>query len=149
MTPNSQSPYRYGNFRIDKIIAVLDPDADIEFEQRKKKLGSFYAFHGTKSDCVYSIFRNSLRDLSNSHLMTAGAALGAGIYSATTLGTAAGYSAMSQRHDNSLPSQRYIAVIEIINEKSYDKGNTVYVVTRENDIRIRFYLVEHTHSSYS
>jgi len=32
----SNSPYRYGNFRIDKIIAVLDPDADIEFEQRKK-----------------------------------------------------------------------------------------------------------------
>ena len=44
---------------------------------------------------MYSILRNGLRDLSNSHMMTAGAALGAGIYVATLKTIAAGYS-----HDN-------------------------------------------------
>ena len=42
---------------------------------------------------MYSILRNGLRDLSNSHMMTAGAALGAGIYVATMKSIAAGYSA--------------------------------------------------------
>ena len=41
---------------------------------------------------MYSILRNGLRDLSNSHMMTAGAARGAGIYVATQSATAAGYS---------------------------------------------------------
>ena len=42
---------------------------------------------------MYSIQRNGLRDLSNSHMMLAGAAHGAGIYVALNSGTAAGYSA--------------------------------------------------------
>ena len=41
---------------------------------------------------MYSILRNGLRDLSNSHMMKVGAALGAGIYVATMSSIAAGYS---------------------------------------------------------
>ena len=41
---------------------------------------------------MYSILRNGLRDLSNSHMMKVGAALGAGIYVATVSSIAAGYS---------------------------------------------------------
>ena len=76
------------------MIAVLDNDAKQEavFQQRKKELGSIFAFHGTKTACMYSIQRNGLRDLSNSHMMLAGAAHGAGIYVAVHSGTAAGYS---------------------------------------------------------
>ena len=76
------------------MIAVLDQDAREEavFQQRKRELGSLYAFHGTKTDCMYSILRNGLRDLSNSHMMKVGAALGAGIYVATVSSIAAGYS---------------------------------------------------------
>ena len=51
-----------------------------------------FAFHGTKTDCMYSILRNGLRDLSNSHLMKVGAAMGAGIYVAVVSNIAAGYS---------------------------------------------------------
>ena len=54
--------------------------------------GSLYAFHGTKTDCIYSILRNGLRDLSNSHMMKVGAAMGSGIYVATLSSIAAGYS---------------------------------------------------------
>ena len=51
-----------------------------------------FAFHGTKTDCMYSILRNGLRDLSNSHLMTAGAFDGEGIYVAVTSSIAGRYS---------------------------------------------------------
>ena len=90
-------------------------------------------------------------------MMTAGAALGAGIYVATLKTIAAGYS-----HDNcsnynyynnsnnyqttqnkhQIPSQRYMLVIEFINDPAYNKGNNVHVITREADLRIRFYLRE-------
>ena len=53
---------------------------------------------------MYSILRNGLRDLSNSHLMSTGAAYGAGIYLSTAFGTAAGYSQSVSyyRYNNSM-----------------------------------------------
>ena len=33
-------------------------------------------------------------------------------------------------------------VVEFINEPSYDKGGNVHVITREADLRIRFFLRE-------
>ena len=73
--------------------------------------------------------------------MKVGAARGAGIYASPTLGVAAGYSKYTTTAQN-LPNQRFLAVIEVINEKSYDKGGSIWVITREGDVRIRFYLVE-------
>ena len=85
---------------------MLDPDeeGEKEFQQRKSQLGSLFAFHGTRQDCVYSIFRNGLRDLSNSHLMKVGAARGAGIYASPTLGVAAGYSKYTVGAGQNLPN---------------------------------------------
>lgn len=48
-------------------------------------------FHGSGINNWYSIVRNGLRNLSNTGMMTAGAAYGAGIYSAWDYGTASGY----------------------------------------------------------
>ncbi len=45
----------------------------------------------------YSILRNGLRNLSNSSLMTAGAAYGQGIYASSNYYTSQGYSA---RHNS-------------------------------------------------
>ena len=110
---------------------------------------------------MYSILRNGLRDLSNSHMMKVGAALGAGIYVATISSIAAGYSQDNannnymvnynyrqqnnyeapQNYDN-IPSQRYMLVVEFINDPAYNKNNNVHVITREADLRIRFYLRE-------
>ena len=50
-------------------------------------------FHGSGINNWYSIVRNGLRNLSNTGMMTAGAAHGAGIYSARDYGTASGYAA--------------------------------------------------------
>ena len=116
---------------------MLDQDAheELEFRRRKDEHGSLFAFHGTKTDCLYSIFRNGLRDLSNSHLMTTGAAMGAGIYVALDIATAAGYSKSVQSNGYmygipTLPAERFVLVIEFINEPSYNKKNRIYVITR-------------------
>lgn len=153
-------------FTIHQVIAVLDQDAveEANFQARKEKVGSRYAYHGTKSDCMYSILRNGLRDLSNSHLMQVGAAYGAGIYLSTAFATAAGYSqpmsvgrgGSSASHGqnygakmpSSLTSTKFLCIVEFINEASYDKGNNIFVVTRESDIRIRFYLEDKTTLGY-
>lgn len=59
--------------------------------QAKKKLGSMFCFHGSSLENWYSIMRNGLRNLSNSALMTAGAAYGAGIYASSNYQTSFGY----------------------------------------------------------
>ena len=48
----------------------------------------------------------------------------------------------------SLISTRFLCIVEFINEPSYDKGNHIFVVTREADIRIRFYLVDKSSLGY-
>jgi len=50
-------------------------------------------WHGSSLENWYSIFRNGLRNLSNSGMMTAGAAHGAGIYASNNLQTSYGYTA--------------------------------------------------------
>ena len=78
----------------NKIIAVLDhdPEAEAEFARRASQYPTMYAFHGTGADCIYSLQRNGLRNLSNTGLMTAGAAYGPGIYISCNISTAQGYS---------------------------------------------------------
>ena len=76
------------------MIAVLEHDADKEkeFARRKAITPSIFVYHGTGADCIYSLQRNGLRNLSNSQMMTAGAAYGQGIYISNNLGMATAYS---------------------------------------------------------
>ena len=76
--------------RINQIIAVLDhdPSVEAEFAIRASQTPTMYAFHGTGADCIYSLQRNGLRNLSNTGLMTAGAAYGPGIYISCNFATA-------------------------------------------------------------
>jgi hypothetical protein len=53
--------------------------------QSKQKNGSIYCWHGSSLENWYSIMRNGLRNLSNTSLMTAGAAYGAGIYASSNV----------------------------------------------------------------
>ena len=58
-----------------------------------------FAFHGTGADCVYSLQRNGLRNLSNTGMMTAGAVHGQGIYISSAANMAQGYAkAMNSHH---------------------------------------------------
>ena len=78
---------------IDQVIAVVDHSAEFErkFAERRNTQPSVYAYHGTGYDCLYSLARNGLRNLSNSQFMTTGAVFGSGIYIAPDYEVAAGY----------------------------------------------------------
>jgi hypothetical protein len=97
----------------------------------------------------YSILRNGLRNLSNSSLMTAGAAYGQGIYASSQFNTSYGYSARyssgSRAWKNCLDHLRsnyLIGIVEIINKKEYMKsGDAIVVVPKEEDIILRYLLV--------
>ena len=94
--PDRASDRNYGKlayYQVDQILAVHDhePATEQEFLRRRDQFGSMYAFHGTGADCIYSLQRNGLRNLSNSNYMTAGAAYGQGIYISSNLGMAEGY----------------------------------------------------------
>jgi len=62
------------------IVTNHDPSKENVFQTRKRQKGSKFLFHGSALENWYSILRNGLRNLSNSHMMTAGAAYGQGIY---------------------------------------------------------------------
>jgi len=75
-------------------VAFFDPHPEklVNFNKLKNKHGgSYYSFHGTKPECAYSVCRQELRDLSDSHLMTTGAAYGQGIYTTQSLSMASRY----------------------------------------------------------
>jgi len=75
------------------VLISQDPRKERTFNMLKKKHGSFFCFHGSSMENWYSILRNGLRNLSNTSLMTAGAAYGQGIYASSNYHTSYGYTA--------------------------------------------------------
>ena len=65
------------------IVTGHASEVEEKFNLRKKFRGSVYLFHGSSPENWYSILRNGLKNLSHSHMMTAGAARGAGIYASS------------------------------------------------------------------
>lgn len=103
----------------------------------------------------YSILRNGLRNLSNTSLMTAGAAYGAGIYASSQYGTSYGYTARYNHGNKSwlntgagLQNSFIIAVVEIIKKPGYGKDPNfgIVVVPEEDDIIIRYLFVIKNHA---
>lgn len=69
--------------------------------EKLKGKGSFYAFHGSAIGNWHSVVRNGLKNYSNTDKMSAGAALGPGIYFAINSGTSSGYMAPGLAWNNS------------------------------------------------
>ena len=65
---------------IQFIITNHDPEFESRFAKAKAQHGSVFLFHGSGPENWYSILRNGLKVLSNTKYMTAGAAMGKGIY---------------------------------------------------------------------
>lgn len=83
----------YSENPIKQFIILSPPSAkERSFQKEKEKKGSLFVWHGSSVENWYSIIRNGLRVLSNTKLMTAGAAYGVGVYSATQMSTSLGYS---------------------------------------------------------
>lgn len=137
------------------ILTSSDPAKERIFMVSKKKLGSFFCWHGSSMENWFSIMRNGLRNLSNSHMMTAGAAYGQGIYASSNFATSYGYSTRytggtKTWAKNTLQQQYVIAIVEIINKDGYkkDPGGNIVVVPDENDIILRYLFVYNQSSTY-
>lgn len=130
------------------IVTNHPPETERAFGKMKDKHGSFFAFHGSAIENWYSILRNGIRNLSHTHMMTAGAASGAGVYSAENMNTSVGYARMSTGNSiwpygilNNSP-MGCMAIIEVI--KTHDnisKGRGIYVIKNDNELIIRYLLL--------
>ena len=91
-----------------------------------------YLFHGSTSDCWYSILRNGLKVLSGSQLQVNGAAYGSGIYTSNNYSMSYGYC------KTTFP---IIGVYEVVgNQDKYKKVSGIYVLP-SNDVCILRYLI--------
>ena len=91
-----------------------------------------YLFHGSSSDCWYSILRNGVKVLSGSQLQVNGAAYGSGIYTSNNYGMSYGYC------KNTFP---IVGVFEVVgNQEKYKKVQGIYVLP-SNDVCILRYLI--------
>ena len=79
--------------KVYKIIDNINPNSEY-WESEKEKYGgeTFFAFHGSGLGNWYSILKNGLVSVSNTKMMSAGAAYGKGIYSSPLSSTSAPYS---------------------------------------------------------
>jgi len=103
-----------------------------EFDKKVSLYGSCFLFHGSNAENWYSIIRNGLKVMSNTRMMLNGAAYGNGIYLSDDLNFSQGYSRSSS-------SNIIIGVFEIIGErKDYYKNKSIYVVTDEKKVRLKY-----------
>jgi len=141
----SDNPQKESNFR-----RVRDAN------KKKKGKGSFYAFHGSAIGNWHSIFRQGLRNYSNTDKMSAGAACGPGIYMAADASTSFGYMAAGQGWQKSRlggSGVACIALCEVIDYRGESKGvNTfsgIYTVTDETLAVTRYFFIYPSGSSSS
>ena len=128
------------------LVTNHPPETLKQFANRKKKHGSFFAFHGSAIENWYSILRNGIRNLSNTHMMTAGAAYGAGVYCAENFNTSLGYCRFGVSSPGTWPysilqGKACMAIIEVIKQEKFNKGSGIYVVQNDKDIIIRYLLI--------
>jgi len=140
---------------IDEYI-IYNHEASKErtFQDLKSKKGSVWTFHGSNIENWYSILRNGPRNLSNTKMMTAGASMGAGVYSAKAFATAQGYAApryVAANNNNyyangvgvldsiaswkhcDIKSKCIVGVLEIIKDSSYSKHGDFDVLVCPDD----------------
>ena len=132
---------------IQYIVTKHSPETEKYFNSAKRKFGSFFAFHGSAIHNWYSILRNGIRNLSNTHMMTAGAAHGAGVYCASNSTTSLGYCQFGSSHSvwplsmmGSSNPMGCLAIVEIIKDKNYNKNNGIIVVNNDKKLCVRYLL---------
>lgn len=129
------------------IVMNHSPETEKNFAERKKVHGSFFAFHGSAIENWYSILRNGIRNLSNTHMMTAGAAHGPGVYCAENISTSFGYCRFTNTNciwpysQLSNPPKACMAIIEVIKKEKNFKSGGIYVVNDDKDLIIRYMLI--------
>jgi hypothetical protein len=124
---------------------VTNHSTETHFQSQKALEGSFFAFHGSAPENWYSIVRNGIRNLSHTHMMTAGAAAGAGVYAAALMSTSLKYcKSKGVRHSawrHSILSGYFVmGIIEVI-RRDNDRGGGVYVIADDRQLLLRYLLL--------
>lgn len=105
------------------------------FDDARRREGSFFAWHGSSLCNWHAILRSGLRCMSHTRYMSAGAALGAGVYFANNSG-------LSWKYASSGGGMGCIALCEIARcarmHTSGEGTTKVYVVQDEHCIAVRF-----------
>jgi len=133
----SDNPQKESNFRRVR-----------EANRKKGKKGSFYAFHGSAIGNWHSIFRQGLKNYSNTDKMSAGAACGPGIYMAANAATSFGYMVAGQGWQKSrlgTGGVACIALCEVIDYRGESRGvnvfSGIYTVTDETLAVTRYFFI--------
>lgn len=115
-------------------IKSLSPEKEIIFNNNAKIHGSKYLFHGSSLFSWHSIIRNGLKIFSKTKYQVNGAAYGEGIYFSKNFNTAMGYSSKSN-------GIKCMAVCEVVDRYKESGGGFCTVVTREEDIKLKYLFV--------
>lgn len=143
------------------LLISAPPEKETAFQKGKAECGSFFAFHGSHVGNWHSIFRNGLKNASDTALMSAGAAYGPGIYLAKSSGMSKQYCHMSatsgyapqtsppvlkrqitgNRFLENAESITMMALCEVVDHASVQKHGWGYVAPEEWTVCTRFFLV--------
>lgn len=117
-----------------KLYKIVNPyEIEEEFKNIFEGKSTSFLYHGSKWCNWYSILRNGLKNCSNSKLMTAGAAFGAGIYLSDNIDVSFNYGLSGKKS--------VVGVFELMNKEKYHKGGNVYVVDDEKVLIQRYLLI--------
>jgi ubiquitin-protein ligase len=130
----------------EDIDNILDCEKIITFnvchtsdkEEEFSGIKAYYLFHGSPIGCWHSILKDGLKNLSNTSLMTSGAAYGAGIYLGGNFDTSQGYGI---DRFGKLPTIT-VGVIQVKHDiKKFNKGGDIYVVPDESELLLKHLIV--------
>lgn len=94
-------------------------------------------YHGSSFGNWFSIIRNGLKNMSNTKFMSSGSAYGQGIYFSNNFNTSYSY---STKFNNS-KKEYIVGVAKILNESTYDKKNSFWVVDKDYDVLLKYIIV--------
>lgn len=109
-----------------------------EFKKKSNDKHNSYLFHGSPSECWYSILRNGIKIMSATNMQLNGAAYGSGIYTSNDYNFSLSY---ANRGINSV-KKPIVGVFEVIGSKDtyVTRNKSIYVIP-SNDLCLLKYLI--------
>lgn len=126
------------------LLLTAPPEKERVFQEKKKKYGTKFAFHGSRAENWHAILRNGLKNMSGTANQLNGNAHGNGIYFAPQAQQSFGYSQNGTITAGTQPvkflddGMLCIALCEIVNEDIKDHG-WCWTVTKEENVMTRFF----------
>ena len=116
-------------YTIDDSLEFYELKYHTSIESSFYKENTLLLFHGSSAHNWHPIMRTGIKNLSNTKLMSHGAAFGPGVYLAKDIQTAMGYCRGT--------SKIIVGACLVKNYEKYKKTENVYVVPNDNDILLK------------